>query len=143
MVEKKFKIRLNSVEKVEAILQEIYDDSVRQMNLIQEKINELKESGSLADEPIDMKAKYAKAMHDYITDKEKSIGRKLDVSKLMSEVLKFNGDVGKAMMSEKETLENLSGGFENIRNMYENGDTSNEDKEKPEIYITNKFSPKK
>ena len=40
-MEKKFKIKINSVEKIEAILQEIYDDSVRQINLIQNKINEL------------------------------------------------------------------------------------------------------
>ena len=37
-MERRFKVKLNSVEVVESILQEIYDDSVRQINLIQKQI---------------------------------------------------------------------------------------------------------
>ena len=32
-------------------------------------------------------------MNDFITNKDKAIGRKLDIAKLMSEILKFNGNV--------------------------------------------------
>lgn len=130
----RFKVKLNSVEKVEAILQEVYDDSMRQLTLIQNKINEMEQSTSLVDEPIDMKAKYAKAMHDYITDKEKAIGRKLDVSKLMSEILKQRGDVEK-VLSDKEIMNNLDDAFAKAR---ESISIDSDDEDKTEIYITNK-----
>lgn len=135
-MEKRYKIKLNSVEKVEAILQEIYDDSLRQMILIQDKINDLEQSTNLVDEPIDMKVKYAKAIHDYITDKEKAIGRKLDVSKLMAEVIKQNGDVEK-VITDKEIFKNLDDEFKNIRETFENDD-SDMGKTNGEIYTTNK-----
>lgn len=132
----KFRVKLNSVEKVEAILQEVYDDSMRQLFLIQTKINELEQSTNLVDETLDMKAKYAKAMHDYITDKEKAIGRKLDVSKLMSEILKSNGDIEK-VLSDKDIIGNLDDEFEKARqSLSQDNDDNNEDK--TQNYITNK-----
>jgi hypothetical protein len=131
----KFRVKLNSVEKVEAILQEVYDDSMRQLVLIQNKINELEQSTNLVDEPIDMKAKYAKAMHDYITDKEKAIGRKLDVSKLMSEILKHNGDVEK-VLSDKDIIGNLDDAFLKARESM--SDNEEDETDKTQNYITNK-----
>ena len=135
----KFKIKLNSVEKVEALLQEIYDDSVRQMTLIQNKITELEQSTSLGTETIDMKAKYAKAMHDFLTDKEKSIGRKLDVSRLMAEIIKQKGDV-EAVLSDKDIINNLDDAFGDIRSKMANvnGQIESGTTDKPEVYITNK-----
>jgi hypothetical protein len=133
-MEKRYKVKLNSVEKVEGILQEVYDDSMRQLILIQNKINELEQSTNLSDAPIDMKAKYAKAMHDYITDKEKAIGRKIDVSKLMSEILKQNGDVEK-VLSDKDIMGNLDDAFAKAR---EHADNIDYDTDKTETYITNK-----
>ena len=32
-------------------------------------------------------------MNDYISNKDKAIGRKLDIAKLMSEIIKYNGDI--------------------------------------------------
>ena len=133
-MEKRFKVKLNSVEKVEAILQEIYDDSVRQINLIQSKISELENSTPLTDETIDMKAKYAKAMHDYLTDRDKCLGRKLDVSRLMAEVIKSNGDVEK-VISESDIVKNLDDAFKNIRD----DDSQSDAQDKTEVYITNKI----
>lgn len=109
-----FKVRLNSVEKTEALIQEIYDDAVRQINMINIHMNELRESTQLIDTPIDLKTKYAKAMHDYATDIHKAKQLKLDVSKLLVEVLKFNGNVEKAM-EESEIVSNLSDDFKKIR----------------------------
>lgn len=134
-MEKRYKVKLNSVEKVESILQEIYDDSLRQLTLIQNKINELEQSTNLSEAPIDMKTKYAKAMHDYITDKEKAIGRKLDVSKLMTEVLKQNGDVEK-VLTDKEIMNNLDDAFAKARESI----IDNDESDKSEFYITNKNS---
>lgn len=137
-MEKRYKIKLNSVDKVEELLQEIYDDAVRQQNLIQDKINELETSTNLSEEPIDMKVKYAKAIHDYVTDKEKAIGRKLDVSKLMSEILKSNGDVEK-VISDQEVIGKLDDNFKKIRDEILKGDQSDNINREPieEKYITN------
>lgn len=134
----KFKVRLNSVDKVEEILQEIYDDACRQMILIQNKINELEQSTKLSGDEvtIDMKSKYAKSIHDYITDKEKAIGRKLDVSRLMTEVIKKDGDV-ESVISDKQILDNLDNSFSDIRNLLGNS-SLNDDMDKPEKYITKK-----
>lgn len=138
-MEKRYKIKLNSVEKVEALLQEIYDDSVRQMTLIQNKINELETSTNLSEETIDMKAKYMKAMHDFITDKEKSIGRKLDVSRLMSEIIKTNGDVEK-VLTDNEVIGNLDDAYGDIRSKLNSVTDDEDDQPKTETYITNKKS---
>lgn len=111
-----FRIRLNSVDKTEALLQEIYDDACRQMNLCQDKINELTESTKLADEPLEAKTKYSKAIHDLVTDKDKSIGRKLDVAKLMAEILKFNNNTEKMITeSEVDSKLDLSAEMKKIR----------------------------
>lgn len=131
-----FKIRLNSVEKTEALLQEIYDDAVRQMNLIQNQISDLASSTNLADTPIEAKTKYAKAIHDYVTDKDKAMGRKLDVSKLMVEVLKQNGNIEK-VLGDKEIFEKLDLSDE-LRKIREQVVSDVEDKPlEPETYITN------
>ena len=137
-MEKRYRIKLNSAEKVEELLQEIYDDAVRQQNLIQDKINELETSTNLSEEPIDMKVKYAKAIHDYVTDKEKAIGRKLDVSKLMSEILKSNGDVEK-VISDQEVIGKLDDNFKKIRDEILNGSQTDNTGNAPteEKYITN------
>jgi hypothetical protein len=58
-------------------------------------MNKLSNSIELNNEIVDSKAKYAKAMNDFIANKDKAIGRKLEIAKLMSEVLKFNGNVAK------------------------------------------------
>ena len=44
------------------------------------------------DEIIDGKAKYAKAINDFITTKDKAISRKFEIAKLLSEIIKYNGN---------------------------------------------------
>ena len=43
------------------------------------------------------KARYAKAMHDFIGDKTKAINLKFEIAKFMGEIIKHNGDVGKTI----------------------------------------------
>ena len=93
---KKYKLKLNSSEKLEVLLQELYDEACKNIEQIQTEMNKLSNSIQLNDEAVDAKAKYAKAMNDYITNKDKAIGRKLDVAKLMTEVIKYNGNTKKA-----------------------------------------------
>lgn len=92
---KKYKLKINSPEKIEALLQELYNDACKNIEQVQNEMNKLTNSVTLNDETMDAKAKYAKAMNDFITSKDKAIGKKLDIAKLMTEILKFNGNVGK------------------------------------------------
>ena len=100
-LKKGYKLKLNSIEKVEELLQELYNETNKMVNEIQEQMNKLSSSVSLNQEPMDAKAKYSKAMNDFLSNKEKAISRKLDIAKLMSEILKFNGNM-KAVMQESD-----------------------------------------
>lgn len=90
---KKYKLKLNSSEKIEELLQELYEEADKNIVEIQNEMNKLSNSVQLNEEIVDAKAKYAKAMNDFISNKDKAIGRKLEIAKLMSEILKFNGNV--------------------------------------------------
>ena len=119
---KRYKLKLNSVEKIEEFLQELYEESDKNIVEIQNEMNKLANSVELNNEIVDAKAKYAKAMNDFITNKDKAIGRKLDIAKLMSEILKFNGNV-KLAVTEGELPD-----WQEITNaLVDNGDTTNEE----------------
>ena len=96
-ISKKYKLKLNSSQKIEELLQELYDEADKNIVEIQNEMNKLANSVQLDKEIVDAKAKYAKAMNDFITNKDTAIGRKLDIAKLMSEILKFNGNVKMAV----------------------------------------------
>lgn len=94
---KRYKLKLNSTQKIEELLQELYEEADKNIVEIQNEMNKLANSVELSQEIVDAKAKYAKAMNDFITNKDKAIGRKLDIAKLMSEILKYNGNVKQAV----------------------------------------------
>lgn len=96
-IAKRYKVKLNSPQKIEELLQQLYDESDRIIVEIQTEMNKLANSIDLSQEIVDGKAKYAKAMNDYLSNKDKAIGRKLDIAKLMSEILKYNGNVKLAL----------------------------------------------
>ena len=90
---KNYIVKINSVEKIEQLLQEIYDQCVKQYTEIQNEMNKLSNSCNLAEVTIDEKVKYSKAMHDLFGDKEKVLKMKFEVSKLMTEFIKHNGNI--------------------------------------------------
>lgn len=96
-IAKRYKVKLNSIEKIEELLQKLYDEADENIVEVQKEMNKLSNSVNLNEEIVDAKAKYAKAMNDFITNKDKAIGRKLDIAKLMSEILKYNGNVKTAV----------------------------------------------
>lgn len=113
METKRYKVRLNSSEKIEELLQEIYDQACRQLNEIDNEINKLMTSTNLASDDVTMedKAKYSKAMHDYIGDKTKAIASKFEIAKFMGELIKHNGDINEAINDKnfmKRTALNLN-----------------------------------
>lgn len=89
---KKYKVKLNSKDNLECLLQELYDEACKNLVEIQNQMNKLTSSVQLNDEIMDGKAKYAKAMNDYLTNKNKAINTKLDVARLLSDVIKMQGD---------------------------------------------------
>ena len=92
---KKIKIKLNNPARLEDLLQELYSEACQNIEQIQTEMNKLSNSIRLNEEIMDAKTKYAKAMNDYIANKGKAINIKLDIAKLMSEVIKYQGNVGK------------------------------------------------
>ena len=122
MENKRIKVRLSFVEKIEELLQEVYDQACRQINEIQYEINKLVNSTNLGsdDFTMDDKAKYFKAIHDLTGDKKSAIQTKLDIVKFMGEMVKHNGDA-KAVVNDKAFAKRTSLNLNDIRNALNDG----------------------
>jgi hypothetical protein len=96
-MKKTFSVKLNNNGKIEELLQETYDLAHKQYNQIQGEINKIANSTKLNELDIDGKEKYGKIMANYISLQQKSIQQKFDIGKLMSDIVKYNGDLGKAL----------------------------------------------
>lgn len=121
MENKRIKVRVNSIEKIEEVLQEVYDQACRQINEIQNEINKLVNSTNLGSDDFTMedKAKYFKAIHDLTGDKKSAIQTKLDIVKFMGEMIKYKGDA-KAVVNDKGLSKRTSLNFNDIRNALNN-----------------------
>ena len=106
-VKPKYKLKLNDVQNLRDLMQELYDESTKNIVEIQNEINKLSQSTELNNEIMDSKTKYAKAMNDFSSNKNKALGLKLDIAKLMVELIKFNGNL-KKMNEESDQLPNWS-----------------------------------
>lgn len=95
----KYKIVINNQKNLELLLQQIFDEADSLIVQTQNEINKISNSVDLADEDsgIDAKTKYSKAINDLINTKQKAINMKLDLGKLMTEVLKHNGNANQAI----------------------------------------------
>ena len=127
---KKYKLKLNSVEKIEVLLQELYNESCKNINQIQDEMNKIANSINLNEETLGEKAKYAKAMNDFMVSKDKAIRLKLDIAKLMTEVLKYNGNLTKTF-NESEAVGDWG---ELISKINDNGMSRTEEENKIEEY---------
>lgn len=116
MENKRIKVRLNSVEKIEELLQEVYDQACRQINEIQNEINKLINSTNLGSDDFTMedKAKYFKAIHDLTGDKKSAIQTKLDIVKFMGEMVKHSGDAN-AVINDKAFSKRTSLNLNDLR----------------------------
>lgn len=110
-IQKRYRLQLNSAQSIQELLQETYNEACKNIEEAQQQINKITSSVQLNDETLDQKAKYAKAINDFIATKDKAVGRKLEISKLMGEILKYNGDVNKALsgsnIAEKLDIDEL------------------------------------
>jgi len=112
-MEKRYKVRLNSIDKIEELLQEIYEESCRLIVQIQGEIDKIQNSTNLGQEgiTIDEKTKYAKAMNDFMNAKKKTIDSKFEIAKFMGEIIKHSGDINSTLNDPafaKETKLNLA-----------------------------------
>ena len=107
MEKKKFNIKLNNIDKIEQLLQETYDLACQQNRQIQDEINKMSNTTIINNLDIDGKEKYAKIMNNYMALLQKCTSQKFDIAKLMSEVIKYNGDVRGALNESKNAYTTL------------------------------------
>lgn len=95
----KYKITLNNTKNLEVLLQQIFDEADSLVNQTQLEINKITNSVDLANEDsgIDAKTKYSKAINDLINTKQKAITMKMELGRLMTEIIKFNGNASQAL----------------------------------------------
>ena len=117
---KQYKLKVDSKEKIEELLQEIYVEACKNIEEAQNEINKISNSTDLNSEIIDGKAKYAKAINDFIATKDKAIARKFEIAKLLTEIIKFNGNIQQAF-SEGD----VPGNWDDIVVSAPNPDTNN------------------
>ena len=96
-VSKNFKVELNSADNLRDLVQNVIDLADTQINQAQNEIEKLKKSTDLTQEVMDGKSKYAKAINDYLSVIDKAMAKKIDIAKLLNEVMSHNGDIKAAM----------------------------------------------
>lgn len=128
----KYKVVINNIDNVRDLLQQTYDLAEMQIVQAQNEINKLANSVQLQDEIMDQKAKYAKAINDYLKIKDNAISRKLEIARLLAEICKFNGDVGKAL-SEGNVSQNMTFDFSKIRSIVDGQSNKTNKVEKIEL----------
>jgi len=118
----KFKIELNDSTNIRDVLQQAYDLSDAQIVQAQNEINKIATATRLQDEVMDSKAKYGKIINDYLSIIDKAISKKVEIAKLMTEILKNNGNVGSSLedtqTSGRQTFD-LSKIKEMVKNIHE------------------------
>lgn len=118
---RKYSVKLNNVDKIEQLLQETYDLACQQHNSIQNEINKIMNTTVVNDLDIDGKEKYGKIMKEYFTLQQKAIAIKMDIAKLMSEIVKNKGNVKDAL--ESETMKSSSLNIAALRKLAKDAST--------------------
>ena len=115
----KFKIELNNVDNLKDLLQATYNLADEQIIQAQNEINKLSNATQLKDEPMEARAKYSKAVNDYLGIKDKAISKKLDIAKIMSDIIHYNGNVQQAF-DEGSSMNGMDFNFDDIKKMVDN-----------------------
>lgn len=97
----KYKVELYSPDNIKQLLQETYRLADEQLIQAQNEMDKLANSTKLEEEVMDAKQKYSKAMNDYMAIKDKAIGKKMDVAKLLAEILE-SGKKSKGQSNEQQ-----------------------------------------
>ncbi len=114
---KKQQIKINNLESLQSLMQEIYNDSCTQINDVQRNINELANGATLAT-TMDV-ALVAKEKTNALKVKDSAIKIKLEVSKLMNDVIKHNGSIEEVEAARKSEGSGPSlDDFSNLRALF-------------------------
>ena len=105
---KNFQIELNSADNLRDLLQNVIELADEQIKQVQDEINKLKSSTDLTEEVMDGKAKYAKSINDYLSVKDKAMAKKIDVARMLNDVLSHSGDVKAAMEENSKGVFNIN-----------------------------------
>lgn len=98
MATNRITIRVNSLSKIEQLLQESYEQACKSINEIQNEMNKISNSTSFNDETtMGEKAAYGRTMGDFMEEKRKFIALKVDIGKLLQEIIKHNGNAKDAL----------------------------------------------
>lgn len=124
----KFKIKINDIDNIRDLLQETYRLADEQIIQSQNEINKLANSTKLQDEIMDAKSKYAKAINDYLSMKDKAISKKIEIAKLLTEIYKHNGDVNETI-NDANVAKGVSFDFAKIREIVNKEDSIRKNKE--------------
>ena len=120
-----FKIKINDIDNIRDLLQETYRLADEQIIQSQNEINKLANSTKLQDEIMDAKSKYAKAINDYLSMKDKAISKKIEIAKLLTEIYKHNGSVNDTL-NDSSAMKGMSFDFSKIREIV-NKETNNKE----------------
>jgi hypothetical protein len=131
---KKYTVKLNNSDKIEQLLQETYNLACQQYTQIQTEINKIANTTKLNELDIDGKEKYGKIMNNYIALQQKAITQKFDIAKLMSEIVKHNGDIKGALDATKNVPTTLD--ISALRELAKKASTQGESE--TQEYITKK-----
>ena len=123
----KFKVKINDINNIKELLQITYDLADTQIVQAQNEINKLANSTRLQDEIMESKSKYAKAINDYLKIKNDAITKKLEIAKLLTEIVKHNGSL-EDTVKDKEATKGMSFDFSKIRDIVNNGGYDNSNK---------------
>jgi len=88
---KKQQITVNNIDSIQGLMQEVYNDSCAQINDVQRAINEL--SNSTIAETVDDITKIAREKTNGYKVKDSAIKVKLEVAKLLNDIVKHNGNI--------------------------------------------------
>jgi len=117
---RKLNIEIANSGSLQSLMQEVYNNACTQINDAQKVINEVE--ASTASTEIDDIVKIAKAKTDALKLEESAINLKLNVGKLQSDIIKFNGDM-KSVYSENQGIVDKSD-FDKIRELIKTKDDS-------------------
>lgn len=98
----KTKIILNDLEAIQILLQENYERANKQCKQAQDELGILKTSLKIKDLTPDEVSKICKAKKDYMDIINKSITMINDIAKLMSDIVRYQGNVKEALEDEAQ-----------------------------------------
>lgn len=121
----KLKIALNNPQVIKDLLQEAYMLASAQIVEAQNEINKMASATNLTEEAMDGKEKYGKIINNYLAIKDKAISKKIEISKVLTEIYHHNGKIGEALEESGSAMKSFD--FEQIKKIVdENRDKTNE-----------------